>query len=364
MKTIISFITCIMLSVGMLSQITATEIGLPESIVTAMDSVVYTSQFEQCSGRAPGYGGMELVRMTVTRNGVKVLNKIVITETKYYKPGIRENVGVYGLNLVRYDMNDFGYSAITQNDSGFVLTSTSGNRSVYWRKGGKWYNQKYGPDYGMQLKDPITKVSRRYSESELIQNFTYVKRGTSKEIPITSEMLKKWNENYRIGEARDPKKYVCNIFSRIVNVSPGVFKAEIFVNRINIDNINEQNLITSFGKSGMTFTPRWKFLNQCTKGDANDHFVPLNEYGNAGTCDAIQGNMTTDFSTISVIPDVEPYYDRQAGDGVGDTFYYDPTKKCWLWFQVESFQAQGKNEGADAFYDVGNNVIRHNLFNN
>lgn len=362
MKKLFTLLIAFACAIAAHSQLTATNIGIPQSVYDDLSTVVFTQQFEQCSDRAPGYGGMELVKMTVTKNGVKT-TKVVITETKYYKPGIRQNVGAYALNLFRMDLYDFGYKNITATDSGYVLSSNSGMRAIYWQKNGVWYQQKLGVDYGMQLRDPITRVSRRYSESELISNYTYVKRGTNKELPITSEMLKKWSENYRIGDNYDPGKYVCNVFTRIVNTGPGVYKGEIFVNGINIDNINEGALITSFGKTGMSFTPRWKFLNGCAKGDGNDHPVPLNEYGNAGTCDAIQGTNSPAFLSVNVIADTQFSYEQGDGLGNGDVFYYDSSKPFWLWFQAESYQAQGKNEGSDSFYDISNGVVKHNLFN-
>lgn len=356
MKNIIRFTSILLmtlLSSVFTAQLSPADLALPENLYYQTFNVVFHSEFEQCSKRAPGHSPIEMTNYTVTStvNGVTTKStQKVIRESRYRSPGIRPNVGVYGLNLVCWYVHDYGYSNITTTDSGFVFSNNNGQAYAIWQKNNTWYAAAQKSDYGFRLTDPVTKISRYYSEAELLQ-MKFVARNTTKLLPITKSMLVEWSQNYRIGEVRNPATHVCNVFTTISRTDANTYRGNIYVNGIDVANINESALITSFGSTGMTFTPRWRYLNGCAAGDGGSS--PGYEYGSAGQCYQAQGTVGN-FQNTTVEPSDHFSYNA-------DLVLYDVDKPFLLWFQAESFQAQGKNESDESFYNVTENRPQQTL---
>lgn len=332
--------------------LSASGIGLPQVIFDTLKNVVFSRQFEQCSVQAPGHGALELTKLEIKRiaAGVTTITKeVVLREVKWYKPGIRENVGAYGLNLAANFFHEWNHEEVVEIENGIELRKGD-QLARFWKEGTEWRFQQFKADKSIMLVDPYTKVARYYTEAELLA-MKFYRRGSTKATTLTSAMLDGYMQNYRIGYERDPSKYVCNIFSTITKTSPNNFKATIFVNGVDSDSINEQILITSFGKIGMGFGQvRWKMLNECVPGDAGSasSTVSLNEYGNAGTCGKASSGLAADALTIKTTAGGAFSFVNQKPYEVT----YNSNKKFTLWFQAETFQAQGKNESTDCYYNV------------
>lgn len=369
-KQLFSFLLCFiaLLTIGQDNVITAADIGLPDNVYQDLKNVVFTQEFEQCSQQAPGHNPIELtmyIYKTVKNGVTTVTEEVVVREYKYRKPGIRDNVGVYCLSLVAPLVNDNGYKNISKTDSGYVFARSSGSQLIVWNKSDKWYSKFAGAELGFRLMHPKTKQTRWYSATELL-TFRYIPRTSTRPIAMTMAMIEDWSKRYRIGEQRDPSKYVCNILTKIVKLDnpgqpSGTYRADIYVNEKNINTFNEGALITSFGTTGMSFSPRWKFLNGCIQGDGGkmNGGGPTTDgtmdYGNGGTCGSAKGSPTDDFLTINVIEGNSFYFD-------GQTVTYNRDKPFWLWSMNETYQAQGKNEQTDGYYDVTNQRIKYSLF--
>jgi hypothetical protein len=352
------------------AQITGADIGIPEDIFQDLQHVVFTQQYEQCSERAPGGSAIELTKLETKRtvNGVTTtVKEVVIRESKYRKPGVRQNVGVYGLNLVQMFYHDYKYNNVSATDSGYVLVKPSdGWRLNIWEKNGQWYSQQLAPGYGFRLTDPYTKVSRWYSDTEL-KAMKYFPRGVTKPITVTQAMIIEWSQNYRIGQVRDPNQYVTSILSTVTRVSGNRYKGTIYISGKEVTSGTSLPLITSYGTTGISIgSVKWRLLNGCVPGDGGQMSTTnvmgalYYEYGNFGTCDGSSGPFSPDRLTIDV----------EAGDSFSynsnepDLVTYNGSKNFVLWFNAETQQAAGKNEGTDSYYNVTNSTPRYSLSGN
>ncbi len=369
MKRILTLIAAI-LTISASAQLTANDIGLPENLFNELQYVVFDKQFEQASLRAPGAQAIELTKLETRRTsgGVTTTTKeVVIRESKYRAPGIRNNVGVYALNLASNFYHEFGYKQVAETDSGFVMTDPKdGWRLVIWNKSGAWYSQQLPPDYGFRLTDPYTKISRMYSEAELMQ-MKYFARGARTPRNLTRADLISFHQNYRIGSERNPATHVCSFFSTISQLDADTYKARIYINGKDITTFNYSGLITSFNTTGFPIgSIKWKMLNACVPGDGgtinstNPFSGSFYEYGNAGTCAIGSGSLTEAGMTIDI----------EAGSSFSYTHtepnicIYNDAKPFMLWFVAESQGANGKNEATDCYFYVSQNRRVFSLFGN
>jgi hypothetical protein len=301
-----------------------------------------------------------------TVGGVTTTTKEVVLREARTPVASTVQAGVYGINLVSNYIYEYGYDQITKHDSGYVFVSSySGMIFNVWTKSGKWHCQNIRPDGAFMLTDPYTKVTRFYTPTEL-KAMKYYPRGVRTPQSITDNTLASFRNSYRIGEVYSSQTHVTNLFATITQEANGTYRGNIYINGNLVTSGTSLPLITSYGTTGIKVgSVDWRFLNGCVKGDGgsvstNNVFGALfYEYGNAGTCDGqSNGSVTSASLTTSVTAGSAFSYNKNEPDQV----VYNSNKDFVVWFKYQTQGANGKNEGADAYFNVTENRRVFSLF--
>lgn len=355
MKKFISILSVLVLcfSVASYSQLSPDDIGLPDDIYQSLKNVVFTQEYIP--------GRLELTKYETKRtvNGVTTTTKEVVLREARTPSASTTQAGVYGLNLVSYYVNDYGYDQIIATDSGYhIVRSTDGMSLNIWSRSGKWYSRNERPDKSIMLTDPYTKVTRFYSQTELLL-MKYFPRGVTKPQVMTVAILDKFSNRYRIGQEYNPQTHVTNLFATITKPTSNTYRGNIYINGNLVTSGATLPLITSYGTTGIRVgAVRWRFLNECTPGDGGQMSSTnvmgslYYEYGNFGTCD---GQSSGTINDASLTTSVEAGLAFDYNNTEPDLVTYNSSKKFWIWFQYETQGANGKNEGSDAYYNVSEN---------
>ena len=359
MKSVFTLLFAVV-TVTTLAQLTASDVGLPSNVYNDLKNVVFTQEFIP--------GRLELTKLETKRTvgGVTTTTKEVVLREARTPVASTVQAGVYGINLVSNYIHEYGHEEVTQHDSGYVLVSPfDGMIFNVWNKLGKWYCQNTRPDGAFMLTDPYTKVTRFYLPSEL-KAMKYYPRGTTKPQTITDNILASFRNRYRIGQVYSPQTHVTSLFATLTQEANGTYRGNIYINGNLVTSGTTLPLITSYGTNGIKVgSVNWRFLNGCVQGDGgsvsttNVFGALYYEYGNAGTCDGqSNGTVTPASLTTSVTAGNSFSYNKNEPDQV----IYNSSKDFMIWFKYETQLANGKNEGADAYFNVTENRRVFSLF--
>lgn len=356
-KFIFSLCALLFLTLQVTAQLTGSMVGIPDQVYTDLQNVVFDFEFQ--SKR------LELTKLETKRivGGVTTITKEVVLREVRNTTDRTVPAGVYGANLAANFILEFGHKTIVDTDSGYQFIDNRGDAFAIWFKSGKWYAQMYNATPGIMLTDPYTKVYRLYSYAEL-SAMKYFTRGSRTHTNLTPAQLRNYNITYRIGSERNPATHVTNLFATVTQLNGNTYKGHIWINGKPVSEVNTSQLITSFGSTGIPIgAVRWRFLNECVKGDGGQMSTTnvmsgmYYEYGNAGTCDGSSNTLSEQALTVTVQPG-----DKFSYDTVNRTVTYDTDRSFVLWFSYETQMANGKNEGADGYYHVTQSRPVYSLF--
>jgi len=351
MKKLFTLILAVV-TVTAYSQLTANDIGLPEDVFNSLKNVVFTQEYVPAA--------IELTKLETKKvsGGVPTTTKEVVIREARRPVASTVQAGVYALNLVSNFVHEFGYETIAPHDSGYVFTDTGdGMRLNVWNKSGKWYSRQLRPDLGFMLTDPYTRVARYYTEAELLQ-MKFFAKGATKPRAITRAELEQYSSRRRIGQEYNPSTHVTSLFATIDKVSANSYRGTIYINGNAVTTSATLPLITSYGSTGIKVGAiRWRYLNECVPGDGGQMSTTnvmgslYYEYGNFGTCDGASFS-TVDSNSLTTTVESGTSFDY---DSTTRTVTYNSNKNMAIWFSYETQIANGKNEGADAYWSVTDN---------
>lgn len=341
------FLLALVLSidVSQAQTLTGEMIGIPEEMFTDLQNVVFVNKYA-----GPGIK-ITSRTTTTTVNGVRKSTRTTVAQLKG-ESTVKSSEGIYALNLADYFLHSYGYNDISQSDSGWTLTASNGSMAIFWHapNSPNWFFRQTNAG-GPIVRQFYEGVPREFNAADILKMPIYTK-GWKLVPTFTVNDIEKFTGYYREGFVRDPAKYVTSIFAIVSRTSADVYSSSIYVSGFNVDSIDESKLITSFGKTGMTFTTRWKFYNDCERNPAVDQNGVL-QIGNFGNCMYIQPGA----KTIQVQPSDHFEYIAET-----NTVLYDASKPhAMLELDIESFQAQGKNEGDQGYWNMKTGSRAQNL---